>query len=67
MARFTLGFLNTVISITSPSSNLRNLAFTNSLPLSFRTASGLLPLPLANIDRKAEATSSPVLKGIGIV
>jgi hypothetical protein len=50
--------------MTWPSSSLRNLAFTKSLPFGVRTASGFLLLPLfANMERKVEATDSPVLDG----
>ena len=65
MALFTSVFLHSLISITSVSNILRNLEFTNSLPLSVRTTYGLLPIVLARIDRKAETTVSPALERIG--
>jgi hypothetical protein len=66
MEHFTSGFLQKIISIPSLSSNMRNFAFTNTLPLSVSTTNGLLPLFLGKMDRKAEATVSSVLEWIGI-
>jgi hypothetical protein len=61
-ARFTSEFMNILI-YDSPSSNLPNVAFRNSFPLSVCTASGLWPL-LPNVTRKVKVTSSPYFNGL---
>lgn len=45
MVHLMFGFLHTLIQMPWSSSSLRNVAFTNYLPLSVRTDSGLLTLP----------------------